>query len=409
MPPEPDLTSVSGMADIDITPDFEYQVDFLTGQPYPLWERARHECPVFRTDGTQGFTDRPNYHVTRYADVERVLRDGRDFSSSINAEHIGRFMGDLILAMDGKEHRAYRNLVAHAFRASALERWDAELVRPAINRLIDDFAPLGRGDLVRDVTSKYPVQVICGLVGVPLEDSAQFHQWAEEVNTGPLDPPRGIAASQAMRDYLEPIVEDRRRNPRNDVISDLVTAEVDGHRLDDEKIYGFLRLLLPAGAETTFRVMGNALAALLTHPELMTKVAGDRALLPAVIEETLRWETSVTQVSRVAARDTEVGGCPIPAGAAISVLTASANHDEERFEDPKEFRLDRPAQNHLAFGTGQHQCLGMHLARLELRAGLDAILTRLPNLRLDPGEPPLLIEGFAFRGPTALPVLFDPT
>ncbi|MGH9027527.1 MAG: cytochrome P450 [Acidimicrobiia bacterium] len=397
------------MAQAEIEPDFEYRIDFLTGQPYPVWERARQECPVFRTDGTQGFTDRPNYHVTKYADVERVLRDGQAFSSSINAEHIGKYMGDLILAMDGKEHRSYRNLVAHAFRASALERWDNELVRPAISRLVDGFASLGRADLVRDVTSKYPVQVICGLVGVPLEDSAQFHQWAEEVNTGPMNPPRGMAASRAMRDYLAPIVEDRRRNPRGDLISDLVTAEVDGHKLDDEKIYGFLRLLLPAGAETTFRVMGNALAALLAHPDVMAEVASDRSLLPAVIEETLRWETSVTQVSRVASQETEIDGCPIPAGAAISVLTASANHDEDRYDEPAEFRIDRPAQNHLAFGTGQHQCLGMHLARLELRVGLDTILDRLPNLRLDPDEPEPLIQGFAFRGPVALPVLFDPS
>jgi cytochrome P450 len=395
------------MASTEIEPDFEYRVDFVTGQPYPLWEQARRECPVFRT--ADGFTNRPSYHVTTFADVERVLRDGHDFSSSINAEHIGQFMGDLILAMDGKEHRSYRNLVAHAFRASALERWDAQLVRPTINRLVDDFASTGHADLVRDVTSKYPVQVICGLVGVPLEDSAQFHQWAEEVNTGPMDPPRGMAASQAMRDYLAPIVEDRRQNPRDDLISDLVTAEVDGHQLDDEKIYGFLRLLLPAGAETTFRVMGNALVALLTHPEVMTKVAGDSSLLPAVIEETLRWESSVTQVSRVAARDTEVSGCPIPAGTPIAVLTASANHDERRYDDPEEFRLDRPAQNHMAFGTGQHQCLGMHLARLELRAGLETLLERLPNLRLDPDAPPPLIQGFAFRGPVALPVVFDPS
>jgi cytochrome P450 len=216
-----------------------------------------------------------------------------------------------------------------------------------------------------------------------------------------------MAASRAMRAYLEPIVEDRRQNPHDDLISDLVTAEIDGHKLDDEKIYGFLRLLLPAGAETTFRVMGNALVGLLTHPEALRAVVADRSLLPVVIEETLRWETSVTQVSRVAAQDTELEGCPIAAGAAISVLTASANHDEERYDEPDEFRIDRPAQNHLAFGTGQHQCLGMHLARLELRVGLDTILERLPNLRLDPDAPPPLIQGFAFRGPVSLPVLFD--
>jgi cytochrome P450 len=388
-------------------PEFEYDVDFSTGQPYPIWERARRERPVIYTETGGMGGDRPSYSVTRYEDVERVLRDGKTFSSSINAEHIGQFMGELILAMDGSEHRAYRNLVAHAFRASALERWDAQLIRPTITRLIDDIAPAGRADLVEAITSRYPVQVICGIVGVPLEDSAQFHRWAELINTGPLHPEEGHAASQAMRDYLEPIVEDRRRNPREDLISDLVHAEINGHQLTDEKIYGFLRLLLPAGAETTYRVMGNALVALLTHPATMAKVVADRSLLSAVIEETLRWETSVTQVSRVAAADTEIGGCPVEAGAPVSVVTGSANHDESRYDAPEEWRIDRPPQHHLAFGTGQHQCLGMHLARLELRVGLDEIVTRLPNLRLDPDAAPPVIQGFAFRGPDALPVVFD--
>jgi cytochrome P450 len=389
-------------------PEFEYDVDFSTGQPYPIWARARRECPVIYTESS-GMSDRPTYHVTRYPDVEHVLRDGKTFSSSINAEHIGQFMGELILAMDGSEHRAYRNLVAHAFRASALERWDTDLIRPTITRLLDAIALAGRGDLARDITSKYPVQVICGLVGVPLEDSAQFHRWAELINTGPLHPERGHAASQAMREYLAPIVEDRRHNPRDDLISDLVHAEIDGHQLTDEKIYGFLRLLLPAGAETTYRVMGNALVALLTHPDTMGRVVADRSLLPAVIEETLRWETSVTQVSRVAATGTEIGGCPVEAGAPVSVITGSANRDEIRYEAPDDWRIDRPPQNHLAFGTGQHQCLGMHLARLELRVGLDEILTRLPNLRLDPDAAPPVIQGFAFRGPDAIPVRFDPS
>jgi cytochrome P450 len=390
----------------DTRPDFEYDVDFSTGQPYPIWERARRECPVIYTE-TSGMSGRPTYHVTRYADVERVLRDGTTFSSSINADHIGQFMGELILAMGGAEHRAYRNLVAHAFRASALERWDGQLIRPTITRLIDDIAPTGRADLVQAITSKYPVQVICGIVGVPLEDSAQFHRWAELINTGPLHPESGHAASQAMRDYLEPIVEDRRHNPRDDLISDLVHAEIDGRQLTDEKIYGFLRLLLPAGAETTYRVMGNALVALLTHPDTMARAVADRSLMPAVIEETLRWETSVTQVSRVAAADTEIAGCPVEAGAPVSVVTGSANHDDERYDAPEEWHIDRPPQNHVAFGTGQHQCLGMHLARLELRVGLDEILSRLPNLRLDPEAPPPVIQGFAFRGPDAIPVLFD--
>lgn len=396
------------MAATDPIADVPTRLDWSTTQPYPAWAAARARCPVLHFEAGSA-SDAEAYQVTRFTDAEAALRDWKTFSSSINAEHIGQFMGELILAMDGPEHRTYRNLVAHAFRASALERWDDELVRPAIDRLLDAIAPAGRGDLVDAVTSKYPVQVICGIVGVPLEDSAQFHQWAEEINTGPLDPPRGMAASQAMRDYLAPIVEDRRANPTDDLISDLVTAEVDGHRLTEEKIYGFLRLLLPAGAETTFRVMGNALLALLTHPGEMQRVLADRELLGAVIEETLRWETSVTQVSRVTTREVEVAGCPIPAGASVGVITGSANRDESRYDDADEWRLDRPAQHHLAFGTGPHQCLGMHLARLELRTGLDAVLDRLPGLRLDPAAPTPAVEGYAFRGPNALPVLFDPS
>jgi len=394
----------------DVAPTFDYpEMDFETAQPYPVWERARLECPVVPTSAMNLGVDATAYQITRWDDVEQVLRDAETFSSSINAEHIGQYMGDLILAMDGKEHRSYRNLVAPAFRASQLEHWGDEMIGPTINALIDDIAPIGRADLVRDITSKYPVRVICAIVGVPIEDSAQFHEWAEQINTGPLHPEVGMAASRAMREYLEPLVEERRANPCGDLLSDLVHAEVDGERLSEERLYGFLRLLLPAGAETTFRVMGNALTALLTNDDVMTRVMADRALLPALIEETLRWESSVTQVSRVATKDTEVAGCPIPAGSPVSVITGSANHDAERYVDPERFDLDRPQQVHMAFGTGQHQCLGMHLARLELRIGLDAILDRLPNLRLDPDAPRPVIQGLAFRGPDALPVLFDPS
>ena len=391
-------------------PRISYEVDFFTGQPYPIWADARDRCPVAEVDGSVlGVSGRPSFLVTRWEDVEAVLRDGETYSSSINAEHIGQYMGELMLAMDGKEHRAYRNLVAHAFRASQLEQWDDSLVEPTIERLLDLIAPVGRADLVADVTALYPVQVICGIVGVPVEDSRQFHRWAEEINTGPLNPEAGMAASHAMRAYLEPLVESRRTEPIGDFLSDLVHAEIDGEQLTDEKLYGFLRLLLPAGAETTFRAMGNALVAMLTQPGLIDRVVADRTLLPAVIEETLRWETSVTQVSRVATRDTELAGCPIPAGAVMNVLTGSANHDEQRYPHAEEFDVDRPPQNHITFGTGQHQCLGMHLARMEMRVGLDAILDRLPNLRLDPDAPEPVIQGLAFRGPEAIHVVFDPS
>jgi cytochrome P450 len=251
------------------------------------------------------------------------------------------------------------------------------------------------------------VQVIAAIIGVPLEDYDQFQIWADEINFGPRDPKRSKAASDAITRYLEPIVADRRQNPCGDLLSELVTAEVDGHGLDDDHLYGFLRLLLPAGAETTFRMFGNSLLGLLTHTDVLAEVQADRSLLTAVIEETLRWETAVTMVNRETTSDTEIGGCPVPKGAGILALVGSANRDETTYDRPDEWDPHRRAQPHVAFGTGHHQCLGMHLARLELRIGLDAVLTRLSNLRLDPDYPPPQIKGLPFRSPPALHVVFD--
>ena len=377
---------------------------FLTAQPHERWERQRAESAVTSRVTTIGDSD---HQVTRFEDCERVLRDSETFSSSINAEVIGQFMGDLILAMDGKQHGQYRKLVSHAFRPSVLAQWESSLVVPTITRILDGVVPKGRAELVGDVTYPYPVQIICAMVGVPLDDVEQFALWALQINTGPLAPEQGMAASKAMRDYLTPIVEARRVDPTDDLISELVAAEIDGEKLTDEKIYGFLRLLLPAGAETTYRMMGNVLTALLNHPDVLERCTHDRDYLDKAIEETLRWETSVTTVSRVATRDVEIGGCPVPAGAPVSVVTGSANRDSTKYADADVWDPDRPAEGHLAFGWGAHLCLGMHLARRELRVGVGAVLDRLPNLRLDPDMPPPTIQGEAFRGPDAVHVLFD--
>jgi len=373
------------------------------GDPHAEWARQRRACPV-HTFSALGQT---GAQVFTFADVESVLRDPVTFSSSINQVTMGPYMGTVMLAMDGSEHTRYRNLVSHAFRASALARWERELIRPEIHALLDAIAERGRADLVRDVTSRYPVKVIAGIVGVPLEDHDRFQTWAEEIAQGPGDPERGRAASKAMRDYLAPFVEARRRNPANDLISDIVTAEIDGARLDDEHVYGFLRLLMPAGAETTYRLMGTCLLALLTHPGAMDRVRADPSLLPAAIEETLRWDTSINMVNRVATRDAEVAGAACPAGTSMLMMLGAANRDDARYERPDEWDLDRPQKSHLAFGWGRHLCLGMHLARLELEIGIGAVLERLPGLRLDPSEPAPAVVGTAFRGPERLPVLYD--
>lgn len=379
-----------------------------TAQPYAMWEEARSTCPVVETPGSD-WAPGTTFSTTTFADANRVLRDHATFTSSINAEAMGPFMGEFMVGLDGDEHRRYRALVAHAFRRSSLERWTDDLLQPILDRLLGDIAPNGRADLIADLTALYPVQVICGIVGVPLEDHEQFNEWADQINHGPLDPEVGMAASQAMVEYLEPLVAARRENPTGDLLSELVHAEIDGEKLTDAKLYGFLRLLLPAGAETTYRVFGSCLLALLADPEVMDRVRADRSLIPAVIEETLRWETSVTMVSRQAAVDTEIGGCPIPAGSPVTVYNGSANRDATRWDDPDRFDIDREPVTHLAFGTGAHQCLGMHLARLELGAGINAVLDRLPDLRLDPEAPNPVVSGYAFRGPATLPVIFTPS
>lgn len=373
--------------------------------PYPLWADARRDGPAQQVGFERA---RSTWWLTRWDDVEHALRDNDTFSSRVNLETMGPVMGRTLVGMDGAEHRHHRELVARAFRASSLERWGEELIRPTVTALLDRIAPRGRADLVADLTHAYPVQIIASILGVPVEDYERFQAWAEAINAGPTDLARSLPAAQAMRDYLAPIVADRRANPRGDLISDLVTAEVDGHTLDDDHLYGFLRLLLPAGAETTYRMLGSLLLALLTHPDALEEVRLDRSLVPAAIEETLRWETSVTLVNREPLRDVDVGGVTIPAGSSVLLAVASANHDERRYDRPDEWDLHRPAKPHLAFGTGRHQCLGMHLARLELRIAVNEILDRLPNLRLDPDEPVPEARGFAFRSPPRLPVLFDP-
>src|SRR5580700_8543553 len=375
------------------------------GDIYGFWAACRRDDPVMAIDGF----GQEMRMVTRFADIDEVLHDAENFPSRINADTMGPVMGTVILAMDGDEHRRYRNLVARAFRPSALGRWEDELIAPTIHRLIDTVAGRGRSDLVADVISRYPVQVIAGVLGVPTEDYELFQRWGLDISMGPEDYDVSKAAAQALRHYLTPIVEHRKAEPGDDLVSDIVTAEIDGERLSDEHIYGFLRLLLPAGAETTFAAMGSCLFALLSRPGVLDRVRADPGLLDDVIEETLRWETSVTMVNRETTCPVEIDGVAVPKGVSLVCATGSANRDESRYTDPETWDLDRHEPAHIAFSTGRHQCLGMHLARMELRIGLGALLERLEGLRFDDsdaadGGPPVRIEGMAFRSPPRLPV-----
>jgi len=382
--------------------------------PYPDFAEKRRTEPVWRgtlmnTDLLPPGIDPPDEWVAfRYEDCSRILRDPKTFTSTGYDATIGMVMGHMILGMDDPEHRRHRNLVAGAFRERSLARWEPEFVAPICHEMIDRFAGLGRAELVRRLTFEFPVRVIARILGLPEEDFAQFQRWSIELIALGADIERGLAASESLREYFAGVVADRRRQPRDDVISDLVAADIDGEHLTDEAIYAFLRLLLPAGAETTYRSSGNLLFLLLTHPDQLAAVTQDRSLLPQAMEEALRVEPPLLSINRTATTDVEIAGVAIPAGGSVSTCLGSANHDETRWQDPDAFDIFRPAIPHLAFAHGPHMCLGMHLARLETRVLMNAVLDRLPALRLDPDGDDPHIKGLIFRSPTSLPVLFDP-
>ncbi|MGO9456021.1 MAG: cytochrome P450 [Acidimicrobiales bacterium] len=379
--------------------------------PYPMFAERRRDTPVWR--GTVVNPDlrppgEPNEWVTfRYDDCSRVLRDATTFSSTGYDSTIGMVMGHMLLGMDDPEHRRHRSLVTGAFRERSLARWEPEFITPICHELIDRFAQRGRADLVPELTFELPVRVIARILGLPDEDFAQFQRWSIELVGMAADIGRGLAASASLRDYFAGIVADRRRDPRDDVISDLVTAELDGEQLDDEAIYSFLRLLLPAGAETTYRSTGNLLFLLLTHPDQLEAVTADRSLLPQTVEESLRLEPPLVSIARTATCEVELSGVTVPAGATVTPCLGSANHDETRWDDPDRFDIFRPPVPHLSFAHGPHMCLGMHLARLETRVLVDVVVDRLRGLRLDPGQGDPHIRGLALRSPTSVPVRFD--
>lgn len=354
-----------------------------------------------------GHIPRDRLIVSRWADVDRVLRDGKSFSSCPALDDIPHTGKKILIGLDGDEHRRYRGLIERAFTPATLQAWELDVVEPLVRDLVDRVRRQGHAELIGDVIRRFPVQVICHMIGVPVERMDDFQQWGTAMILGAYDEAGAKAAAEAMTELLIPIVEDRRKSPRSDLISDLVTAELDGERLDDEGLYSFLRLLLPAGADTTWRAFGSMMVALLTHPDALAAVTADRELVTAAIEESLRWESPAPRLVRQTTTDVEIGGCPVAAGTPLEVWPGSANRDDARFERPDEWALDRNGKRHIAFGTGQHICIGIHLARMELRVGLNAVLDGLPNLRLDPAHPAPQITGHALRGPDAIHVLFD--
>jgi cytochrome P450 len=376
--------------------------------PYPLLAAARRRGPV-HTDSPFGPTSDGSgaFHVLRYDEVAAVLRDDETFSSRLLSDVMGPMFANTMIAMDEPEHQFHRALVAPAFRPKLLAQWQASVIRHVVDDLIDSFISSRRVDLVQQFTFAFPVRVIAHILGLPERDIGRFQSWAGDLITIFADWNRGIDALGELRDYFLPIVAERRAEPRDDLVSALVTSEVEGQALDDDEIFAFIRLLLPAGIETTYRSLGNLMVGLLSNPEQLEAVRDHPELRTAAIEEGLRWETPFLLVVRQSTRDTSLGGVVIPRGQVVCAYVASANHDERRYENPEAFDIYRTAVPHIAFGSGPHICLGMHLSRLETRIAVDTILERLPNLRLDSERPPPRIRGdLAFRSPDAIPICF---
>jgi len=379
--------------------------------PYPAFHRLRETGPVH--EGIVGplvgyhgdaffqglpFPDLPHFSAFDYATCDAVFRDTETFlsrppdSGGINAS---------ILYMDGAEHRRYRALVQPSFVPKQARWWIEHWIQRAVHALIDRFEPNGRADLNVEFFSAIPLLTITGSFGISVEDALDIRAAVTS---------DGVGLGEFLR-IVDPIVAARRAEPRDDLISVLVAAEVadeDGavHRLTDDEILGFAFLLLAAGSGTTWKQMGITMVGLLGKPEWLDALRADADVLRPVVEESLRWTPTDPMFSRFVACDTELAGVAMPAGAVMHVCLAAANRDPVRWEQPDEFDPSRPLQPHLGFGGGAHICLGMHVARAEISTAIAALVTRLPNLRLDPDAPPPRIIGMYERGPTAVPVRF---
>ena len=385
--------------------------DFIR-DPYPYFAQKRDEASVFHgtvidySKTPESLRPKNSFAAMSFDAVNTAFRDGKVFSSTYYDNTIGLFIGPSILAMEGKKHREHRNLVSAAFKSKALARWEPEIVRPICDALIDEFIDAGHADLVRDFTFEFPTRVIAKLLGLPADDLPTFRRRAVQLINYTIKYERAFEASAALKDYFLEQIERRRTKPTEDVIGDLVTAEIDGEKLSDEAIYSFLRLLLPAGLETTYRSSGNLLFLLLTHPEQFAAVQADHTLIAPAIEEGLRFETPLTTVQRFTTEDTVLQGIKIPARSAVDLCVGSANRDQHRWEHSEDFDIFRTQLPHISFAAGEHTCLGLHLARMETRVALECLLSRVTNLELVTDDDPH-IYGQPFRSPTALPVTFD--
>jgi cytochrome P450 len=348
----------------------------------------------------------PAFAVLSYKHVNEVLSNPQLYSNSPFADTLGQTFGRTLSTMDPPEHTRYRRVFQKAFLPQHVAKWGETLVDPVVAQLIDKFKERGDADLIAEFTQTYPFEIIYRQLALPPGDGPIFHRLAVAQNMTAT--PEGREAARKLGAYFAALVIERRQNTGDDLASALVTATDGVERLPDEVTISFLRQLINAAGDTTFRGTSVLLTGLLQNPDQLEALRNDRQLMPQAIEEALRWEGPISWTERRATADSEIAGVKIPKGALITPVMAAANHDETVFPEPDSFNILRVHKSrNVAFAVGPHICLGQHLARLEINRAVNAIIDQLPSLRLDERRPPPIIRGAMMRYPRHLFVKFD--
>ena len=386
--------------------------EFLA-DPYPTYHRLRAEDPVHQSP--LGF-----WVLTRYEDVSAVLRDPRFIKEPLAALVAARFgadvprgMGLSMLDRDPPDHTRLRALVSKAFTPRVVEG-----LRPRIREIVDGLIvraqAVGAMDLIEEFAYPIPVNVICEMMGVPVQDHERFKGWSLDIARGldsvwlPPDsevPRRSAAARHAISGYFRELIAARRASPRGDLLSALIAAEEAGDKLSEEELVATCILILIAGHETTVNLIGNGVLALLRHPDELDRLRRTPALITSAVEELLRYDGPVQRTARVASDDATIGGRTIRTGDMVMPFIGAADRDPAQFPDPDRLDLSRGDNRHLAFGWGIHFCLGAPLARVEGQIAIDALVRRLPRLALV-GDTPEYRQSLTLRGLKTLPVKF---
>lgn len=365
----------------------DFMIDTLPGDELHDALRAlREQGPVVPATAAR----QPCYVITTYAALREFFAAQETFPGGViyeftTAPHIGR----TFISMDGPDHDAYRQLAMPAFRSRATARFiDAELT-PLAHELIDRFAARGSADLAAEYAQVLPYWSISRKLGLPMGSEDRQRQLAADLLNFPNDPAGARRAAEDFGEFLAPIVEARRQDPQDDVISHLLTGEYHGTRFTDEEVFAHVRLLYAVGATTTSDGLSTLLRTVLGTPALLARATRDRSLMPKLVQESLRHEPPVSLLPRFAATAGTVAGVEIPAGSAVLCGIAAANRDPGVFDEPDTFNADRAESEVLTFGFGAKYCPGSHLARQQMLAALDVLLDRLPELELVDASPPV--------------------